>query len=223
VTAFGDLPREPLSDHYGLDRGTPVDRWYIEGFLRVRRGLIHGSVLEVQDNTYTTRFGEDRVSQSIVVDIDATNPKATLIADLQLAGSLPPDSYDCIILTQTLHLLRRPGVCVMNCFAALRPGGVLLATAPSVSRVSPTYPDGDFWRFTPAGIAELFSQHWPSACTVHAFGNLRTCTAFLMGEVVEDLPDVVLDDHDPRFPLTVAVEATKTLSARQTSNSRTTI
>jgi hypothetical protein len=223
VTAFGDLPREPLSDHYGLDRGTPVDRWYIEGFLRARRGLIHGSVLEVQDNTYTTRFGEDRVSQSIVADIDTTNPKATLIADLQLAGSLPPDSYDCIILTQTLHLLRRPGVCVMNCFAALRPGGVLLATAPSVSRVSPTYPDGDFWRFTPAGIAELFSQHWPRACTVDTFGNLRTCTAFLMGEVVEDLPDVVLDDHDPRFPLTVAVEATKTSSARQTSNSRTTI
>jgi SAM-dependent methyltransferase len=222
VTAFGDLPREPLSENYGLDRGTPVDRLYIEGFLRARRGVIHGSVLEVQDNVYTTRFGEDRVRQSIVVDIEATNPKATLIADLQLPGSLPPDSYDCIILTQTLHLLRRPRVCVMNCFAALRPGGVLLATAPSVSRVSPTYPDGDFWRFTPAGIAELFGRHWPGACTVDAFGNLRTCTAFLVGEVVEELPDVVLDDHDPRFPLTVAVEATKSLSARQTSNSRTT-
>jgi len=189
----------------------------------VRRGLIHGSVLEVQDNVYTTRFGEDRVSQSIVVDIEATNPKATLIADLQLPGSLPPDSYDCIILTQTLHLLRRPGVCVMNCFAALRPGGVLVATAPSVSRVSPTYPDGDFWRFTPAGIAELFGRYWSGACKVDAFGNLRTCTAFLVGEVVEELPDVVLDDHDRRFPLTVAVEATKSLSARQTSNSRTTI
>jgi hypothetical protein len=138
VTAFGDLPREPLSDHYGLDRGTPVDRRYIEGFLSARRGVIHGAVLEVHDDTYTTRFGEDRVSRSIVVDIDATNPNATLIADLQLAGALPPDSYDCIILTQTLHLLRRPGVCVANCFAALRPGGGLLATAPSVSRVSPT-------------------------------------------------------------------------------------
>jgi hypothetical protein len=39
--------------------------------------------------------------------------------------------------------------------------------------------------------------------------------AFLMGEVVEDLPDVVLDHHDPRFPLTVAVEATKTSSLRE--------
>jgi SAM-dependent methyltransferase len=223
VTAFGDLPREPISDRYGLDRGTPVDRRYIEGFLSARRGVIHGVVLEVHDHTYTTKFGEDRVSRSIVVDIDATNPNATLIADLKLAGALPPDSYDCIILTQTLHLLRRPDVGVANCFAALRPGGVLLATAPSVSRVSPTYPDGDFWRFTPAGIAELFGRHWPSDFTVDGFGNLRTCTAFLMGEVVEDLPDVVLDDHDPRFPLTVAVEATKTSSARPASNPQTTI
>ena len=216
MTAFGDLPREPLSDHYGLDRGTPVDRRYIEDFLSARRGVIRGSVLEVQDDTYTTRFGEDRVSRSIVVDIDATNPKATLIADLQVAGALAPDSYDCIILTQTLHLLRRPGECVANCFAALRPGGVLLATAPSVSRVSPTYPDGDFWRFTPAGIAELFGRHWPSDFTVDAFGNLRTCLAFLMGEVVEDLVDIDidLDDHDPRFPLTVAVEASKNSSPR---------
>jgi hypothetical protein len=33
--------------------------------------------------------------------------------------------------------------------------------------------------------------------------------AFLVGEAQEDLPDAVLDDHDPRFPLTVAVEAHK--------------
>jgi hypothetical protein len=92
---------------------------------------------------------------------------------------------------------------------------VLLATAPSVSRVSPTYPEGDLWRFTPAGIAELFGRYWPGDFTVDAFGNLRTCMAFLIGEVVEEFPDLVLDHHDPRFPLTVAVEATKTPSHRE--------
>jgi SAM-dependent methyltransferase len=212
VTAFADLPREPLDDHYGFGRGTPVDRRYVEAFLNARRDAIHGSVLEVQDNAYTMKFGDDRVSQSIVVDIDATNPRATLIADLQEAGSLAPDAYDCIILTQTLHLLRRPDRCIENCFRALRSGGALLATAPSVSRVSPTSPDGDFWRFTPAGIAQLFGQHWPSDFVVDRFGNLRTCVAFLMGEVVEDLPDIVLDHDDPQFPLTVAVAANKTSS-----------
>jgi SAM-dependent methyltransferase len=150
------------------------------------------------------------VSESTVVDLDAENAGATLIADLQEPGSLSTDVYDCIILTQTLHLLRRPGACLENCFAALRPRGVLLVTAPCLSRVSPTYPDGDYWRFTPAGIAELFCRCWPHGFTVEAFGNLRTCVAFLMGEVVEDLADVILEHHDPRFTLTVAVLATKT-------------
>jgi SAM-dependent methyltransferase len=210
VATFADLPRKPLSDHHGFDRGTPVDRRYIEAFIRARRRAIRGRVVEVQDNTYTMRFGADRVSVSVVVDIDASNPRATVSVDLEDVGSLSHDSYDCIILTQTLHLLRRPDRCIDNCFRALRPRGVLLATAPSVSRVSPTYPDSDFWRFTPAGIAELFTRQWPGDFSVHAFGSLRTCVAFLLGEAQEDLPDAVLDYHDPRFPLTVAVEAHKT-------------
>jgi hypothetical protein len=210
VHGFAELPREPLSDRYGFDRGTPVDRRYIEAFVDERREAIHGRVVEVQDSTYTARYGADRVSESVVVDIDPGNPRATLLADLQEVGSLAPDRYDCIILTQTLHLLRRPDRCIDNCFGALRARGVLLATAPSVSRISPTYPDGDFWRFTPAGMTELFTRHWPGDFTVYGFGSLRTCVAFLVGEAQEDLPDAVLDDHDPRFPLTVAVEAHKT-------------
>jgi hypothetical protein len=45
---------------------------------------------------------------------------------------------------------------------------------------------------------------------VQAFGSLRTCVTFLLGEAQEDLPNAVLDYHDPRFPLSVAIEAHKT-------------
>jgi hypothetical protein len=107
-------------------------------------------VLEVEDDTYTTRFGAGRVSKSTVVDINRSNSRATVIADPEQPGSLPREAYDCIILTQTLHLLRQPALCIENCYHALRRQGVLLATAPSVSRLSPTYPDADYWRFTPA-------------------------------------------------------------------------
>lgn len=205
-----DLPLEPLSDRYGFERGTPLDRRYIEAFLHERRGGIRGSVLEVQDDSYTARFGGDRVRESTVVDVDRSNRRATLIADLEQPDSLSSATYDCIILTQTLHLLRRPGRCIENCYRALRPAGVVLATAPSLSRVSPSYPDADYWRFTPAGMAELFATHWEGDFTVHALGNLRTCIGFLLGEVVEELADADFDRHDPRFPLTVAVEAHKT-------------
>ena len=202
------VPLEPLSDRFGFDRGTPLDRRYIEAFLRERRGGIRGSVLEVESDTYTTMFGAGVVT-SAVVDIDSANVRATLVADLSEADSLVPETYDCIILTQTLHLLRRPDHCIENCYRALRPAGVLLATAPALSRVSPSYPNDDFWRFTPAGLAELMAPRWPGEFSVCAFGNLRACVGFLVGEVVEDLPEGVLDDADPRFPLTTAVEATK--------------
>jgi hypothetical protein len=123
MATFADLPREPLSDHYGLDRGTPVDRRYIEAFIAAHRRAIRGRVAEVEDNTYTMKFGADRVSASVVVDIDANNPHATLVADLEDVGSMPSDSYDCFILTQTLHLIRRPDRCIDNCEREVR--GVL--------------------------------------------------------------------------------------------------
>jgi SAM-dependent methyltransferase len=209
VTQPFNIPLEPLSDRYGFDRGTPLDRRYIEAFLNEHRNAIRGSVLEIEDDTYTTMFGAGPTVTSTVVDIDNSNPRATLLADLSEPDSLAPGTYDCIILTQTLHLLRRPGYCIENCYRALRPAGVLLATAPAVSRVSPCYPDGDFWRFTPAGMTELLSVRWPGVFSVHAFGNLRTCVGFLIGEVAVDLPEAVLDHADSRFPLTIAVEAKK--------------
>ena len=46
----------PLSEHWGRDRGTPVDRYYIERFLGEERDAIRGRVLEVMNADYTERF-----------------------------------------------------------------------------------------------------------------------------------------------------------------------
>ena len=46
---------KPLSDHYGRDRGTPVDRYYIEQFLAAERAAIRGRVLEMMNRDYTVR------------------------------------------------------------------------------------------------------------------------------------------------------------------------
>src|SRR5690242_6820169 len=59
---FGTLRRvTPVSRDYGYDRGLPVDRHYIETFLSSLQMDICGRVLEIGDNTYTRRFGGDRV------------------------------------------------------------------------------------------------------------------------------------------------------------------
>ena len=108
-----------------------------------------------------------------------------------------------------MHLLRQPALCIENCYQVLRRPGALLVTALSISRVSPTSPCADYWRFTPAGITELFSRHRNGEFTVQAGGNLRSRIGFPLGEVVEEAPDAALDLDDPRFPLNVAVEAHK--------------
>ena len=64
-------PLAPVSRSYGFDRGLPIDRHYIEDFLRrhgswpgYAAGDIRGAVMEVGDDAYTQRFGGDRVDAS---------------------------------------------------------------------------------------------------------------------------------------------------------------
>src|SRR5512143_570616 len=92
---LGNVRRtSPLSDHWGLDRGTPVDRYYIEQFLEQNRQDIRGRVLEIKDSGYTDRFGAG-VEGCDVLDIDASNPKATITADLANADLIPADHFNC--------------------------------------------------------------------------------------------------------------------------------
>ena len=46
----GLLGTKPVSDHWGWDRGTPVDRYYIEQFLAEHAADVRGRVLEVKDS-----------------------------------------------------------------------------------------------------------------------------------------------------------------------------
>jgi Methyltransferase domain len=198
---------EPLSDNYGFDRGTPLDRRYIEAFLARRQDALHGAVLEVGDDRYSRRFSAP--SQTTVVDVDRTNPHATLIADLCEPTSLPAGAYDCVVLAETLHLLPAPAACIANCQQALVSGGSLLVTVPALKRLSPSRPKSDYWRFTPAGLELLFEQTWDGPFTIESFGNLRVCLGFLCAQVVEDLDDDDFARNDPRFPLTVVAHARK--------------
>lgn len=207
---LGTLRRlQPLSDHWGFERGTPVDRYYIERFLDQESHRIRGRVLEVADSGYTRRFGRD-VARADVLDVDAANRAATFIADLATADGLPGDAFDCFILTQTLQYVYDLESAIRHVRRVLRPGGAVLCTMPAVSRIGKTYLDNEYWRFTTASAARLFGEVFgDESVELRARGNVLTSVAFLMGMASEELSSRELESDDPFFPVVITVCASK--------------
>jgi len=213
---FGDLKQlSPFSRCWGLDRGTPVDRYYIERFLAENAVDIRGRVLEVGDNAYTLRFGGARVRQSDILHVDANNPRATFVGDLTQLDVLPESVFDCIVLTQTLHLVYDMRAAVATLHRALRPGGVLLLTTPGISQLDPgEWGPTWYWSLTALATRRLLEERFsPDALAVEAHGNVFAATAFLYGLAVEELDRADLNVDDAVYPVTVAARAVKAIAA----------
>jgi peptidoglycan/xylan/chitin deacetylase (PgdA/CDA1 family) len=209
---WGDLRRtDPVSRDWGYDRGTPVDRRYIDDFMCAHSSDIRGVVLEVQEDDLTNACGGGRVTRHEILDIDAANQRATVFTDLRQAPELATETFDCIILTQTLHVVDDLRAALAECYRILKPGGVLLATFPAASRVCLEYGEaGDFWRMTPAGArAAVESAFAPADVSSQAFGNVLTNVAFLHGLSAAELGEAEFDVYDPYFPALTGVRAKK--------------
>jgi peptidoglycan/xylan/chitin deacetylase (PgdA/CDA1 family) len=211
--SIGDLRRtSAISTCWGGDRGKPVDRRYIEEFLLRHSPDMQGRVLEVKDPGYGKLFGGSRIKQLDVVDIDRSNPVATVYADLQNAPELPDATYDCVILTQVLPVVFDVQGVVDTVHRILAPRGVLLLTAPGP--FSPPFPGDDYenfyWAYYPRTIRTLLERHFaPSEVHVEAHGNLATCAAFIAGLAEQDLSDADYAHNDDHYPLIVAARAQK--------------
>ena len=121
---FGSLRRtRPISDVWGSDRGHVIDRYYIEQFL-TQHGLdVRGHVLEIAGDGYTRRFGGSRVTKIDVLHVADRLPNVTLVADLTSADVVPSATFDCIILTQTLHTIYDLRAAVREVHRLLKIGG----------------------------------------------------------------------------------------------------
>lgn len=209
---FGDLNRtEPVSRDWGFDRGTPVDRLYIERFLSAHSKDIQGRVLEVADSVYTKRFGGARVKRSDVLHPAPGNPRATLIADLGTGEGVREGLFDCIICTQTLQFIYRVEKAIGSLERMLKPSGVLLLTVPGISQISREDMEetGDYWRFTTASLERLLRPYFDGYMTVSTMGNVYSATAFLHGVAAEELDSTALDHVDSQFQLLLTARVVK--------------
>lgn len=210
---FGSFRRlQPIDRSYGWQWGKVIDRYYIEKFLAEFATDVHGRVLEVAENSYTLRFGGEHVTHSDVLHYVSGNPRATIVADLTDADHIPSNTFDCIILTQTLQFIYNVGAAIRTLHRILKPGGVLLMTCHGISQISRFDMGnwGEYWRFTTLSVQKLCSEVFPGDhVTVHAYGNVLTAAAFLYGLTAGELHQEELDYRDPDYELILGVRATK--------------
>ncbi|MGB3146934.1 MAG: methyltransferase domain-containing protein [Paracoccaceae bacterium] len=211
---FGGLRRlSPISAIFGKDRDLlTIERYYIEEFLAKHGADIKGRVLEMGDPTYIRKFGTG-VTREDVLNYVEGNPHATIVADLTDAPHIPDNSFDCIIITQTLQMIFEVDKAIATLFRILKPGGVVLCTSHGMTRVARRegVDDwGEYWHFTTQSKRRLFHAHFPREnVAVSTVGNVFTCICNLHGLGASEIDKSELDLHDPNFEMLVLVRAVK--------------
>ena len=199
-----------MSREFGFDRGTPIDRYYIEKFLAANTSLITGKVLEVAESHYSKKFGKE-VTSFEVLHVEKT-PKATIVGDLTKPETLPSAAVDCFVCTQVFNFIFDFQRAIDGAHQLLKPGGVLLATVSGISQISRFDADrwGHYWSFYPQGIGKSIKNVFgENQVEVLNFGNSLTAISFLKGVAMEELTAQELDFIDPDYPVSICIVARK--------------
>ncbi|MFK4809722.1 glycosyltransferase [Devosia sp. ZW T5_3] len=210
---FSGLGTERVSTEFGYDRGKPLDRHYVEDFLARHAQLIHGHVLEIGDTAYTVQFGGDRVVSAEAFHRFAGQPGVTYVGDISGVHNLPDNTFDCMVLTQTLHLIFDMPAAIATIWKALKPGGSVLVTVPWISSIDKGEWNATwYWAISPAGLRKLLETRFAASdIAVNAYGNVLAASAFLYGYAEHEVRPQDLDVDDPLCPVIVAASARKAL------------
>ena len=203
-------PVIPLSTKYGFDRGTPIDRIYIESFLNSNKDYIKGTCLEIHDIAYTKKFGGNKVSQSDSLDINIANKEANIYGDLRnLKEIINNDTYDCLIITHTINVIDDLDAVISECHRILKPGGTLLLTIPGF--IGPVIDlDKSFWRFNKNNTRYILEKKFnKNSIQIISCGNVLAGQAFLTGLAAEELSKSEINYNDPHFPIVIGAIAIK--------------
>ena len=147
-------------------------------------GDIRGRVLEVGDDTYTRRFGDAQVTRGDVLHVEPV-AGATIVADLAGADHIPSGRFDCVILTQTLHLVYDVRAALATRPAHHQAGRHAARDVPGHEPARPAIRGARhwYWSFTTLAARRLFAEAFPAGedVAVEAHGNVLATSAFLYG------------------------------------------
>ncbi len=206
ISAIAGMGDEPVSEQFATERGTPVDRYYIDKFLNEYSHYICGDVLEIEDNTYTKKYGGEKVGTSIVMDVSSKASNIDFNANIETGEGIKASIADCFICTQTLMYIYDLKSAARNICKLLKPGGAALITCSGLSQNSRRCMEsyGAYWGFNEAVFQKMFSDESEMELVITgAYGNVKTVTAHISGLCVEDLQEADFEKTDVCYPLIV--------------------
>jgi SAM-dependent methyltransferase len=204
--SFGDLRRSlPICSSFGLSRGTPIDRYYLDQFVLEIRDEVRGETLEiggVRENREA--YGFTSASSYKVMDLDPS-AEPDVVADAHRPDAHQATSLDSVVIFNVLEHCERPWIVVENIHAWLRPGGKVFCMVPNSQRVHP-HPK-DYWRVLPDALHSQFAGF--RITKLRVYGNLLASVASLAGVAAEELDAEELIYFDPSYPVATCAVATK--------------
>ena len=202
---FGDFGRLwPFSQRFGLDRGGPVDRYYLQRFVRSIRPVVRGRCLEIGGSLWNNLIYRFDVDEFRTLELEQSKV-ADLVGDAADRGVLDPASWDSILAFHMLEHCPNPFAVVSNMWAWLKPNGHACIAVPCAQRVH-NYP-GDYWRFMPDGLKVLFRDF--SEVDVSTYGNPLTVVSNYLGLSHTELVAEDMDAVHPDYPVLACVVARK--------------
>lgn len=211
LDALLSIKTKPVDAYFGRKRGEPVDRYYIEKFLEERKQFIRGKCLEIAEDTYTRRFGEERVTDAMMLHVEGWGTNVVK-GNLETGEGITEAAFDTMIITQTLMFIYDVKSAARHIFSGLAEGGAALITVSGISQIA-RYDDdnwGMFHSFYLSGLKRIFYPVFgeENVEIVH-YGNVKTAMAFLYGAAREELSDADFDASDADYPVIYGILARK--------------
>lgn len=206
IPVIADMGTEPISRQFGTERGAPIDRYYIEQFLKNHQEFIREDVLEIEDSTYTYKFSGEHLKKAIVMDVSSKEANITFNANLETGEGVQENIADCFILTQTLMYVFDLKTTAKSIGRLLKKGGVALITCSGISQNSRRCMDnyGCYFNFNKAVFEKMFEEEGDlQVLEVGSYGNVKTVSAHINGLCCEDLKEADFIPNDKYYPLIV--------------------
>jgi hypothetical protein len=203
---WGDLRRpQPMCASFGFQRGTPIDRYYLQKFVAKIRHRIAGKVVEIGGNPQGPRaYGLSHVVEYVNVDL-LPGPGVHLVGDVHDPSLLAQQSVGSIVIFNVLEHCVQPATVVDNMYRWLRPGGRVFCMVPNAQRIHEC--PADYWRMLPNALRWMFRAF--SRQEVQQYGTLASLIASYMGISAEELSHHELDDFHPDYPVATCIAAYK--------------